>query len=109
MSGQATSDAPAHGQPFTQCFMPSDALRVQRALLALDSDLTMAVELRRAQVPGQRHLLHLLPPDPAQPDIRWAFLSPLPFDAEETEHSTRRRLAKPSLRPQLQATPLQSL
>jgi len=108
LPGQAT-DAPACGQPFTQCFMPGDAVRVQRVLLALDSDLTMTVELRRAEEPGQRHLLHLLPPDPATPDKRGAFLSPLPFDAEETEHSARRKLTKPSLRHGLQTSPLQSL
>jgi hypothetical protein len=109
LPGQAMSDAPACGQPFTQCFMPDDAVRVQRVLLARDSDLTMTVGLRCAEEPGQRHLLHLLPPDPATPDKRWAFLSPLPFDAEETEHSARRRLTKPSLRHGLQASPLQSL
>ena len=106
---QAMPDAPVCGQPFTQCFIASDALRVQRALLALDGDFTMTVELRRADVPGQRHLLHLLPADPAAPDKRWAFLLPVPFDAEAPEHSTRRRLTKSSLRHRMQASPLQSL
>jgi len=109
LPGQAMSDAPACGQPFMHCLIPSDALRVQRALLALDSHFTMTVELRSADVPGQRHLLHLLAPDPALPDKRWALLSPLPFDTEEAEHSTRRRLTKPSLRHPLQTSPLQSL
>jgi hypothetical protein len=109
LPGQAVPNAPTCGQPFTQCFTPSDALRVQRALLALDSHFTMTVELRSAEVPGQRHLLHLLAPDSTAPDKRWAFLSPLPFDTEEAEPSTRRRLTQPSLRHQLQASPLQSL
>jgi hypothetical protein len=106
---QAMPDTPACGQPFTQCFVPSDAQRVQQALLALDSHFTMTVELRHASVPGQRHLLHLLAPDPAAPDKRWASVSPLPFDSEDAGHSARRKLTKPSLRHRLQASPLQSL
>ena len=46
---QAMPDIPACGQPFTQCFVPSDAQRVQQALLALDSHFTMTVELRHSR------------------------------------------------------------
>lgn len=110
LSGDAAANAALSGQPLAQCFIATDALRVQRALLALDSDLTMTVEWRGAGATGsQRHLLHLLPPDSTQPDIRWACLLRMPTDPYAAERSTRRTLTKPSLRPRPEAWPLQSL
>ena len=107
-SGDVTADAGARGRTLAQCFSAGDALRVQRALLAPDVNLTMTVEWHRADAPAQRYLLHLLPPDPAQPGIRLAYLLRLSPEAHAAERSTRRVLIKPALRPRLDAWSLQS-
>jgi len=102
-------DVSWRGRPLPHCFVADDALRLQRALLAVDSDLTMTVELRGGAAAGQRHLLHLLPPEPSHPERRWACLMRLPHDQYAPERSTRRAIGKPALRPRLEAWPLQSL
>jgi hypothetical protein len=100
--GDAMPDIAVRGRPLTQWFGAADALRVQRALAAADGDLTTTVELRQAGRPAQRHLLHLLPPDPMQSGFRSACLVRLPDDAVIAEPSTTTWLAptKPALRPQ---------
>ena len=107
-SGDVMADADAHARPLAQCFFANDALRVQRALLAQDADLTMTVEWHSADGRGQRHLMHLLPPDPSQPRTRLAYLLRLSPEVHAAERSTRRVLTKPPLRPRLDAWSLQS-
>jgi hypothetical protein len=102
-------DTSWRGRPLPHCFVADDALRLQRALLAVDSELAMTVELRDGDAAEQRHVLHLLPPDPGQPQRRWASLMRLPHVQYAPERSTRRAIGKPALRPRLEAWPLQSL
>jgi hypothetical protein len=102
-------DQPVRGRPLAHCFAAGDAVRLQRALLTPDGEHTLIVEWHPAGRGGQRHVLHLLPPDATQPDTRWACLLRLPHDALAAERATRRAQAKPTQRPRLGAWPLQSL
>jgi hypothetical protein len=102
-------DQPVRGRPLAHCFAAGDAVRLQRALLAQDGEHTLIVEWHPLGRGGQRHVLHLLPPDAAQPGTRWACLLRLPHDALAAERATRGAQVKPTQRPRLGAWPLQSL
>ena len=102
-------DQPVRGRPLAHCFTAGDAVRLQRALLAQGGEHTLIVEWHPLGRAGQRHVLHLLPPDAAQPGARWACLLRLPHDALAAERATRGAQVKPTQRPRLGAWPLQSL
>jgi len=102
-------DQPLRGRPLAHCFTAGDAVRLQRALLAQGGEHTLIVEWHPLGRAGQRHVLHLLPPDAAQPGARWACLLRLPHDALAAERATRGAQVKPTQRPRLGAWPLQSL
>lgn len=107
-SDDAMTDAALRGRLLTQCFAATDVPRVQRALLALDSDVTTMVQWRDPGSPGQRRLVHLLPLDPQQPGMRWACLLSLSHEPHAAEYSARHPSTKPSPRPRVEARPLPS-
>jgi len=92
----------------SQLFVSVDAARLQRALFDRETDIAMTLQLRRADGHGPRVTVHLLPPDAAEPDLRWACLVRLPQDDAVVERIPRRTLVKPTQRPRADAWPLQS-
>jgi hypothetical protein len=103
-------NAPEAGRTLSQLFVSADAARLQRALFDRDTDIAMTLQLRRADGHGPRVMVHLLPADDAEPDLRWACLVRLPQDDETVVERTpaRRPLVKPTQRPRTEAWPLQS-
>jgi hypothetical protein len=89
-----------YGRSLQQLFAAGDAVRLQQALRDADgAAVTLVLQLRAFDGASASCCLHLLPPDPAQPDVRWACLMRLPQDDSMAERpAARRPLVKPVLR-----------